>query len=43
MDFNQTAIGLLIFYNLGALIMLIFVFLALPSIYQGPLKLQESK
>jgi len=43
MNYSQTDIGLLIFYNFGALIMLIFVFLALPSIYKGPLKLEEAK
>jgi len=43
MDFNQTDIGLLIFYNIGGLFLLITLILVLPTLYKGPLKLEEAK
>jgi len=43
MEFNQTTIGLLLFYTTGLLIVIGFFLIALPSIYKGPLKLEEAK
>jgi len=43
MEFNQNTIGLLLFYTTGLLIVIGFFLLALPSIYKGPLKLEEAK
>jgi hypothetical protein len=36
MNFNQTEIGLLLFYIAGGVIGIFFLLLALPTLYKGP-------
>lgn len=41
MNFNQTEIGLLLFYTAGGFLLLSAILLALPTLYKGPLKQSE--
>jgi len=38
MSFNQTDIGLLLFYIAGGIAGIILLLIALPTLYKGPLK-----
>lgn len=43
MNFNQTDIGLLLFYIAGGVIGIILLLIALPTLYKGPIDSDSKK